>query len=118
MPRRYGGLEVDLPTFYEVIMSIARGCPSTGWMLALSTAHSLQLASYYSEEPRRMRSSAPIGGTYVASASFGFEDAVAVPVAGGYRVTGTWHFCSGVPFATHHMGLTHELTVPTRRSWP
>ncbi len=47
VPRRYGGLEVDLPTFYQVIMSIARGCPSTGWMLALSTAHSLQFASYY-----------------------------------------------------------------------
>jgi 3-hydroxy-9,10-secoandrosta-1,3,5(10)-triene-9,17-dione monooxygenase len=103
VPRRYGGLEIDLPTFYQVIMSIARGCPSTGWMLALSTAHSLQLASYYSAEAQDEIFGAR---TYVASASFGFEDAAAMPVDGGYRVTGTWHFCSGVPFATHHMGLT------------
>jgi 3-hydroxy-9,10-secoandrosta-1,3,5(10)-triene-9,17-dione monooxygenase len=103
VPRRYGGLEVDLPTFYQVVMSIARGCPSTGWMLALSTAHSLQLASYYSAAAQDELFA---DRTYVASASFGFEDAVAVPVVGGYRVTGTWHFCSGVPFATHHMGLT------------
>ena len=104
VPRRYGGLEVDLPTFYRVIMSIARGCPSTGWMLTLGTAHSLQFASYWSRggpgrdlRRRTLRRARPASR---------FEDAVAVPVDGGYRVTGTWHFCSGVPFATHHMGLT------------
>ena len=32
-PRRFGGLELDVATFYRVMMSIARGCPSTGWML-------------------------------------------------------------------------------------
>ena len=46
MPRRYGGLEFDLPTYYRVITSIARGCPSSGWMLALGSAHVLQLATY------------------------------------------------------------------------
>ena len=29
MPRRYGGLEVSVPTFMRVIVEIARGCPST-----------------------------------------------------------------------------------------
>lgn len=102
-PRRYGGLEVDLPTFYRVIMSIARGCPSTGWMLSLSTAHALQLASSWSATAQ---DEIFADRTYIASASFGFENALAVPVEGGYRLSGTWHFCSGVPFATHHMGLT------------
>src|SRR5262249_6597044 len=35
VPRSYGGLELDVPTFYRVIASVSRGCPSTGWMLAL-----------------------------------------------------------------------------------
>ena len=35
-PRRYGGLELDLPTFYRVVASIARGCASTGWMVTAS----------------------------------------------------------------------------------
>ena len=48
VPRRYGGLELDLPTFYRVMTSISRGCPSTGWMLALGSAHALQAASYFS----------------------------------------------------------------------
>jgi 3-hydroxy-9,10-secoandrosta-1,3,5(10)-triene-9,17-dione monooxygenase len=37
--------------------------------------------------------------------SWAFEDAEATPVDGGYRIRGTWHFASGVPYATHHMGL-------------
>ena len=102
MPRRYGGLELDLPTFYRVVTSISRGCPSTGWMLALGTAHSLQLASYFSQ---RAQDELFAGGHFVASASFGFQDVSARRVDGGYRIGGTWHFCSGVPHATHHMPL-------------
>ena len=76
MPRRYGGLELDLPTFYRVITSIARGCPSTGWMLALGSAHVLQLATSFSE---RAQDELLEGGHFVASASFGFQDARAEP---------------------------------------
>jgi 3-hydroxy-9,10-secoandrosta-1,3,5(10)-triene-9,17-dione monooxygenase len=103
VPRRYGGLEIELPTYYRVISSIARGCPSTGWMLALGTAHAVQGASYW---PAEAQDELFTGPDFLASASFGFEDAVAAPVEGGYRVSGTWHFCSGAPYASHHMGLT------------
>ena len=102
IPRRYGGLELDLPTFYRVVISISRGCPSTGWMLALGVAHSLQLASYWGE---RAQDELFGDGHFISSASFGFQDASAQPVDGGYRISGTWHFCSGVPHATHHMPL-------------
>jgi 3-hydroxy-9,10-secoandrosta-1,3,5(10)-triene-9,17-dione monooxygenase len=102
VPRRYGGLEVDLPTYYRVIVSVARGCPSSGWMLALGSAHALQLASYW---PQQAQDEIFADGHFVASASFSFENARAEPVDGGYRVSGTWHFCSGVPYATHHMPL-------------
>ncbi len=102
MPRRYGGLEFDLPTYYRVITSIARGCPSSGWMLALGSAHVLQLATSFSE---RAQDELLDGGNFIASASFAFQDARAERVEGGYRISGTWHFCSGVPYATHHMPL-------------
>jgi len=101
-PRRYGGLELDVPTFYRVMMSIARGCPSTGWMACLGSGHALQVASYWPEEAQAELFG---DGHFVASASFAAQDAIARPVPGGYRVSGTWHFCSGVPYATHHIGL-------------
>jgi 3-hydroxy-9,10-secoandrosta-1,3,5(10)-triene-9,17-dione monooxygenase len=101
-PRRYGGLEMDVPTFYRVMMSIARGCPSTGWMLCLGSGHALQVASYWPEDAQEELFG---DGHFVASASFAAKDALARPVDGGYRVTGTWNFCSGVPYATHHIGL-------------
>jgi 3-hydroxy-9,10-secoandrosta-1,3,5(10)-triene-9,17-dione monooxygenase len=102
VPRRFGGLEVDVPTFYRVMVSISRGCPSTGWMLTLGSGHALQIGSYWSEEAQ-----AEIfgDGHFVSPASFAFQDALAEPVPGGYRVHGTWHFCSGAPFATHHVGI-------------
>ena len=102
VPRRYGGLEVDIPTFYRAMMSISRGCPSTGWMLTLGSGHALQIGSYFSEDAQ-----AEIfgDGHFVSPASFAFQDALAEPVPGGYRVRGTWHFCSGAPYATHHVGL-------------
>jgi 3-hydroxy-9,10-secoandrosta-1,3,5(10)-triene-9,17-dione monooxygenase len=93
---------MDVPTFYRVMMSIARGCPSTGWMLCLGSGHALQVGSYWPEEAQAELFG---DGHFVASASFAAQDALARPVDGGYRVSGTWHFCSGVPYATHHIGL-------------
>jgi 3-hydroxy-9,10-secoandrosta-1,3,5(10)-triene-9,17-dione monooxygenase len=105
IPRRYGGLEMSVSTYWRVIAAIARGCPSTGWMLSLGAAHAMQLASYYGE---RAQTETFGDGEFIASASLAYQDALATPVDGGYEVHGTWHFCSGVPYATHHMSL-----VPT-----
>jgi 3-hydroxy-9,10-secoandrosta-1,3,5(10)-triene-9,17-dione monooxygenase len=107
VPRRYGGLEFDVQTFFRVIASIARGCPSSGWMLALGSGHALQVGSYFSPDAQDDLFQ---DGDFIASASFGFEKAHAEPTDDGYRVRGTWHFCSGVPYASHHLPL-----VPTGR---
>jgi 3-hydroxy-9,10-secoandrosta-1,3,5(10)-triene-9,17-dione monooxygenase len=106
-PRRYGGLEVDIPTFYEVMIAIARGCPSTGWQLCLSAGHALQLASYFSERAQDEIFGA-VDGEFIAPLSFGPQDVQVRRVDGGRIVSGTWHFASGIPYATHHMGLIHE----------
>jgi 3-hydroxy-9,10-secoandrosta-1,3,5(10)-triene-9,17-dione monooxygenase len=106
VPRRYGGLEVDLPTFYAVMMAISRGCPSTGWQLCLSAGHALQLASYFSE--RAQDEIFGVDGEFIAPLSFGPQDVQVRRVEGGRIVSGTWHFASGIPYSTHHMGLIHE----------
>ena len=101
-PRRFGGLELDPVTFYRVMMSIARGCPSTGWMLTLGSGHALQIASAW---PAEAQEEIFGDGHFVASASFVAKDALATPVDGGYCLRGSWSFCSGAPYATHHVGL-------------
>jgi 3-hydroxy-9,10-secoandrosta-1,3,5(10)-triene-9,17-dione monooxygenase len=101
-PRRYGGLEEHPVTYFRVMMSIARGCPSSGWMLTLGSAHALQVGTSWPEQGQEEIFG---DGHFVASASFAFQDALARPVDGGYEVRGTWHFCSGAPYSTHHLGL-------------
>jgi 3-hydroxy-9,10-secoandrosta-1,3,5(10)-triene-9,17-dione monooxygenase len=107
VPRRYGGLEVDLPTFYETMIAVARGCPSTGWQLTLSAGHALQLASYFTQEAQDEIFGA-VDGEFIAPLSFGPQDVTVRHVPGGRVVSGTWHFASGIPYSTHHMGLIHE----------
>ncbi len=104
-PRRFGGYEFTIRSFYRVIIEIARGCPSTGWMLCLGAGHALQMGSSYSEQAQ-IECFGP-DGHFVAPASVGNSpDArVAVPVEGGFRVTGKWRYASGAPYSTHFMGL-------------
>jgi 3-hydroxy-9,10-secoandrosta-1,3,5(10)-triene-9,17-dione monooxygenase len=82
--------------------SIARGCPSTGWMLTLGAGHAIQIGSAWAPEAQEEIFG---DGHFVASASFVAKDALATPVDGGYRLRGSWSFCSGSPYATHHIGL-------------
>jgi 3-hydroxy-9,10-secoandrosta-1,3,5(10)-triene-9,17-dione monooxygenase len=102
-PRRFGGYEFDMPTYFRVIMEIARGCPSTGWCLCLGGAHVLQVASMYSEQAQA-EFFAPEG--HFICASFGFPVGVAQPRDGGYVLEGTWPYASGIPYSTHFMGQT------------
>ncbi len=102
-PRRFGGYEFDATTFYKVMMAISRGCPSTGWQLCLSAAHNLQLASYWGEQAQEELFGAD--GHFLASMSFAYDNASATPTDGGYLLRGAWHYASGAPHATHHMGL-------------
>jgi 3-hydroxy-9,10-secoandrosta-1,3,5(10)-triene-9,17-dione monooxygenase len=104
-PRMFGGYEFDIQTFYRTIIEIARGCPSTGWMLCLGAGHALQLGSSFSKEAQA--EIAGPDGHFVAPLSVGNFPGTrpARPVDGGYRVSGKWRYASGVPYSTHFMGL-------------
>jgi len=101
-PKCYGGYELNLDDFYQVVIEIARGCPETGWWFALGTGHSAQIASYFGEQAQK-----EIFGlkpNFQAPWSFAASNTKAEAVDGGYRVNGTWYYCSGVPYASHFMG--------------
>lgn len=97
-PELFGGYAFDVPTFYKVIIEVSRGCPSTGWCLSLSAAHSLQVGTIYGEEAQR-EIFGP-GGEFRAAAR-DTPRGTARPVDGGFIVNGTWDYCSGIPYSTH-----------------
>jgi 3-hydroxy-9,10-secoandrosta-1,3,5(10)-triene-9,17-dione monooxygenase len=101
-PRRYGGFELDVATYYRVMAEVARGCPSTGWCLALASAHVLQVAAFFSEEAQ----DETFGPDGEFRAPFrALPGGTARRADGGYLVKGTWDYCSGVPYATHFVGM-------------
>ena len=100
-PRRFGGYEFDVPTFYRVMMEIARGCPETAWVLALTAGHPMLLASY----PEAAQVEAyGAEGEFRGPASFS-PPGQAKTVDGGYLVTAGWVSASGIDIATHFIGM-------------
>ena len=90
MPTDVAGYQADDEIVAEVLAQISRGCPSTGWMctiLALSNVIPALLSDeaadevYATPDLRISTAIAPTGQ--------------AVPVDGGYRVTGQWTWNTG-----------------------
>jgi 3-hydroxy-9,10-secoandrosta-1,3,5(10)-triene-9,17-dione monooxygenase len=107
VPRRYGGYEFGIDTFLRVAMSLARGCPSTGWMYCMGATHALLAATVFGEQGQRELFRA---GDFICPGAI-IPSGSAVPAAdGGWIINGTWPYCSGAPYATHFMG--HALVTP------
>ena len=54
VPRRYGGYELDLVTFYRVVMEIAHADVSTAWCMCLASTHAHNAASMFDEPAQAM----------------------------------------------------------------
>ena len=111
-PRRFGGYEFDVPTFYRVMMEISRGCPETGWVLALTAGHPMLLASY--AEAAQAEAYGP-DGEFRGPASFS-PPGQATKAPGGYLVSGGWVSASGIDVGTHFIGMA--LAAPEKEGDP
>jgi 3-hydroxy-9,10-secoandrosta-1,3,5(10)-triene-9,17-dione monooxygenase len=98
IPRMFGGYEFDLPTYFKTMLEVARGDPGVGWCLALGSSHGYLIASHWSERAQR-ELFGPDG--HFAAAHRALPGGTATPVDGGYRISGRWNYCSGIPHATH-----------------
>lgn len=100
VPREYGGLEVDVPTFLKVGLEVARGDISTAWCLSLSANHALEVTSWYPEEVQRE----VFGDGEFRAASMYAPTVTATPVDGGWQLSGRVDYCSGIPYSTYFVG--------------
>lgn len=104
-PRRFGGYEFDLATYARLMMEIGRGCPSSGWVLALTAGHPITLADF----PERAQAEAyGATGDYLCPS---VGSPIPVTREGAFlRLNGGWDYASGCDVATHVMvsGLVPE----------
>ncbi|MBP1149672.1 MULTISPECIES: acyl-CoA dehydrogenase family protein [unclassified Methylocaldum] len=100
-PKAFGGLEVEPISAFRVIEEVSRIDSAAGWNLQIAVAHDMF---------------APWFGDQAAQEIFGFEAIPvgsfnparkAVPVAGGYRISGRTTFVSGAHHATAFLGFAN-----------
>ena len=92
VPAEHGGSALGLSEFADLVRVLSRGDASAGWIAAFLISHSTLLYRYGVEAQDEFFADKPYGLTVAAAGPPG----AATPVEGGYTVSGTWRFGSGV----------------------
>ena len=95
-PKSVGGMELRPSVFAQVTETIAAADGSTGWVTCQSNGCSTSAA--YLAPAVAKEIFGPANGILAWGPPGPYE---AVPVAGGYRITGKWRFASGSQNATY-----------------
>lgn len=93
VPAVLGGLETDPITQIEVIEAMAQFDTASAWCATIGYTSVAMLGAYLPDGGAQQVFG---NGEIPLAASSVMPAGVAVPVSGGYRVTGRWRFCSGV----------------------
>jgi 3-hydroxy-9,10-secoandrosta-1,3,5(10)-triene-9,17-dione monooxygenase len=113
LPKKFGGLELGVEAFYQVITEVARGCTSTAWGLCFAAGRTLTLASYWPERAQQEvfgehgYMASPLSSNPQPDVVITREERDGVP---GLSISGTWKYCSGSPHSTHFMP---NFTMPS-----
>jgi indole-3-acetate monooxygenase len=106
IPRALGGLQVDPLTYLRVVELLAEGAGSVGWNLANNSIGQLVTLGLPDEGVQEIYADgadAIIAGTAVQGGG------QAVPVDGGYRISGRWQFGSGCQESAWMLGSFQVL---------
>lgn len=93
-----GGAELDPVTSLEVIENVSYGDPSAGWVLMAASLAVGTGAAYLKDEAVKELFGGP---RLPVIAGQGTRPGKAVPKNGGYALTGSWSFASGIKHGTH-----------------
>ncbi|HEY0362580.1 MAG TPA: hypothetical protein VGC83_09895 [Solirubrobacteraceae bacterium] len=110
-PRRFGGFELGLQAFLRVAVELSRGCPSSGWVYALTAGHAHTVTMW----PEQGQIELFGDGEFRCPLSN--LPARAVRVDGGYRLDGWWDYGSGCDTATHFIGGVAVEGEPGHTRW-
>jgi alkylation response protein AidB-like acyl-CoA dehydrogenase len=93
-----GGSELDPVSSLRVLENLAYGDPSAGWVL-MASALAIGTAGSYLQDAAV--ESLFAGERLPVIAGQGTRPGTAIPVTGGFRLTGSWSFASGIKHGTH-----------------
>ena len=97
VPKRYGGHELDIDTFFEVVLILSEADTAMGWLLGFYIEHAFWLAEY----PESVQDEVYGDADHVlAPAGLNVAAGTAKVVDGGYRVDGRWSWGTGIVHAT------------------
>lgn len=94
-PMQYGGLEMSPAAFFEGVMKIAGADSSAAWIGGQLNVHSFEIALL----DQRLQDEFWATGPDTRASSSYAPTGKWVEVEGGYRLSGTWGFSSGVDHA-------------------
>ena len=89
LPGEFGGAEIDMPAFMAAVEAIAKIDASAGWTFANMAAGGCMASLLSAEGAREIFANDALGAGAVS------PKGRAVPVEGGYRVSGRWPLASG-----------------------
>jgi alkylation response protein AidB-like acyl-CoA dehydrogenase len=98
VPKALGGSELDVVSSLRVIEHLSYGDPSTGWVAMAASLAIGSGAAYLKDEAVDELFG---GGRFPVIAGQGTRPGTAVPHDGGFRLSGSWSFASGIRHATH-----------------
>lgn len=90
-PKRYGGYEMSPGVFYDIVMALAEGDMSAGWVYSVVAVHAWQMALFddrAAQEVWGQDTNVRISSSYMPTGR-------AKPVEGGFLFSGRWGYSSG-----------------------
>ncbi|MFQ5985596.1 MAG: acyl-CoA dehydrogenase family protein [Alphaproteobacteria bacterium] len=99
-PRRWGGMELEFVSVFDIPAEIGRGCASTAWNVVNLAVHHWMLALYDERAQEEVWSKNP--DALIAS-GIAYPQGRGRRVDGGFVITGLWNFSSGVDAAEWSM---------------
>ncbi|MDQ1130879.1 acyl-CoA dehydrogenase family protein [Microbacterium sp. SORGH_AS_0888] len=96
-PKKYHGLELSEHEHARVVMELAKGCASTAWVVSILSSDNMAILSY----PEQTQDEIWADDSYATLAGNTNLNPKAKTerVSGGYRLSGSWGFCSGSDFS-------------------
>lgn len=106
VPRRYGGLELDLDTFFEVGVALGEGDTSVAWVSNFYIEHNWLLCQF----PESFQRALFADKSYVLAPAMVAPAGRAVREGNGYRLNGRWKWASGVSHGSWVIPGALEMT--------